>query len=228
MRWAHPERGDIPPADFIPIAEESGLIVQIGEWVLRTACAEAAGWAVDLTIAVNVSAVQLHAQNFVRMLTQVLAETGMPAWRLEIEITETALIRDMPRTVETLRQVKALGVEIAMDDFGTGYSSLANLRAFPFSKIKVDQSFIRQVDQNPQSATIVRAVLGLGNGLNVPVVAEGVERPEELEFLRGEVCNAAQGYLIGRPMDIATFRAITAGELAGSDEAPKPGLRLVN
>jgi EAL domain-containing protein (putative c-di-GMP-specific phosphodiesterase class I) len=141
----------------------------------------------------------------------VLLQTGLKPERLEIEITETALIRDITRAVATLRQVRGLGVQIAMDDFGTGYSSLANLRAFPFSRIKVDQSFIRSVDSNDQSAAIVRAVLGLGSGLNVPVIAEGVERPEELEFLKGEICQSAQGYLLSRPYEIARFAEVTTG-----------------
>jgi len=220
VRWTHPERGEVPPGEFVPIAEESGLILQIGEWVMRTACAEAVRWAGNLTVAVNVSAVQIHAPAFAHTLHEILLETGLKPSRLEVEITETALIRDINRAVTTLRQVKALGVEIAMDDFGTGYSSLANLRAFPFSKIKVDQSFIRAVDQNDQSATIVRAVLGLGSGLNVPVVAEGVERQEELDFLRNEICQSAQGYLLSRPYDIATFADIVEGrstKLAGSE-----------
>ena len=154
---------------------------------------------------------QLHAPSFARTVHEILIQTGLSPARLEIEITETALVRDMTRAITTLRQIRALGVRIAMDDFGTGYSSLANLSAFPFSKIKVDQSFIRAVDSNNQSATIVRAVLGLGHGLDVPVMAEGVERPEELEFLRREICEGAQGYLISRPADIATFADVTAG-----------------
>jgi diguanylate cyclase (GGDEF)-like protein/PAS domain S-box-containing protein len=211
VRWSHPERGDVPPGIFVPIAEESGLILQIGEWVLRTACAEAARWGASLGIAVNVSAVQIHSPAFSQTLLEVLLQTGLSPERLEIEITETALVRDITRAVATLRQVRALGVHIAMDDFGTGYSSLANLRAFPFSRIKVDQSFIRSVDSNDQSAAIVRAVLGLGSGLNVPVIAEGVERPEELAFLKGEICQSAQGYLLSRPHDIGMFADVTSG-----------------
>ena len=226
VRWNHPERGEVSPGEFVPIAEESGLILQVGEWVLRTACSEAAKWAGDLTVAVNVSAVQIHAPAFAHTLHEILLDTGLRPSRLEVEITETALVKDIARAVTTLRQIKALGVEIAMDDFGTGYSSLANLRAFPFSKIKVDQSFIRSVDTNGQSATIVRAVLGLGSGLNVPVVAEGVERPEELEFLKSEICQSAQGYLLSRPKDIANFRAITEGR-SRTLEPERPELRLV-
>jgi diguanylate cyclase (GGDEF)-like protein len=226
LRWTHPERGEVSPSVFVPIAEESGLILQIGEWVLRTACAEAASWSVPLTIAVNVSAVQIHSPAFAQTILEVLLHTGLKPERLEIEITETALVRDMARAVATLRQVRGLGVQIAMDDFGTGYSSLANLRAFPFSRIKVDQSFIRSVDHNEQSAAIVRAVLGLGNGLNVPVVAEGVERPEELEFLRSEVCQSAQGYLLSRPHDIAEFTAVTTGVSRHLPDAVLPPLAV--
>jgi EAL domain-containing protein (putative c-di-GMP-specific phosphodiesterase class I) len=176
---------------------------------------------------VNVSAVQIHSPTFAHTLHEILLQTGLRPSRLEVEITETSLVKDMNRAVATLRQIKALGVEIAMDDFGTGYSSLANLRAFPFSRIKVDRSFIQSVDNNDQSATIVRAVLGLGNGLNVPVVAEGVETQEELQFLRREVCQSAQGYLLSKPKAIETFQAITEGRTKVLAE-PAPELRLVS
>ena len=209
MRWKNPARGEISPGIFIPIAEEIGAILPIGDWVLREACREAATWQTPLKIAVNVSAVQLHNPTFVQELHQVLLETGLPAKRLEIEITETALVRDLNRTLATLRQVKALGVEIAMDDFGTGYSSLSNLRAFPFDRIKIDRSFIKSVNSNQQAATIVRAVLGLGKGLGLPVIAEGVETNEELRFLQEENCDEVQGYLLGKPAGIASFRQYT-------------------
>ena len=211
VRWTHPERGAVPPSTFIPIAEETGLILQLGEWVMRTACIQAASWTAPLMIAVNVSAVQLHAPNFVAFIERLLAETGLAPERLEIEITETAMIRNMNRALANLRQIKALGVKVAMDDFGTGYSSLSNLRAFPFDRIKVDQSFIRSVHDNDQSAAIVRAVLGLGKGLNLPILAEGVERLEELDFLRGEICDAAQGYWFSRPEDISAFEDVVRG-----------------
>ncbi|WP_423069238.1 bifunctional diguanylate cyclase/phosphodiesterase [Devosia sp. CN2-171] len=228
VRWRHPERGEISPATFVPVAEESGLILQIGDWVMRTACAEAARWKSPLSVAVNVSPVQIHAAAFAQKVHEVLTQTGLSPSRLEIEVTETALVRDMVRAVTTLRQVRALGVRIAMDDFGTGYSSLANLRAFPFSKIKVDQSFIRSVDNNNQSAAIVRAVLGLGSGLNVPVVAEGVERQEELDFLRGEICQTAQGYLLSRPEDIGAFLAVTEGRSKVLEVASRVQLRAAS
>ncbi len=205
LRWNHPTRGNFPPSLFIPIAEESGLILKIGEWVMREACREAATWLRPLSIAVNVSALQLTSDGFVEIVQRTLSETGLSADRLEIEITETALIRDPNRALQTLQKLKALGVNIAMDDFGTGYSSLSNLRAFPFDKIKIDRSFIQAVHTNPQAAAIVRAVLGLGRGLGLPVVAEGVETSEELRFLGLEGCTEAQGYLFGRPAPINEF-----------------------
>jgi diguanylate cyclase (GGDEF)-like protein/PAS domain S-box-containing protein len=209
LRWKHPTRGEISPAVFIPIAEETGAILEIGDWVLKTACREAAAWTVPLTVAVNVSAVQLYNANFVQELHQILLETGLSPRRLEVEITETALVRDFNRALTSLRQIKALGVRIAMDDFGTGYSSLSNLRAFPFDKIKIDGSFIRSVNSNDQAATIVRAVLGLGRGLRLPVLAEGVETDAELQFLQDELCDEVQGYLLGRPAAIGSFRKVT-------------------
>ena len=209
VRWKSPSRGEISPGVFIPVAEETGAILPIGDWVLKEACREAATWKVPLKVAVNVSAVQLHNATFAQELHQILIETGLPARRLEIEITETALVRDLNRTLATLRQVKALGVEIAMDDFGTGYSSLSNLRAFPFDRIKIDRSFIKQVHANQQAATIVRAVLGLGKGLGLPVIAEGVETNDELRFLQEEACDEVQGYLLGRPAAIDSFRQYT-------------------
>ncbi len=205
LRWNSRERGRIGPDVFIPIAEECGLILPIGEWVLREACREAAGWAHPLGIAVNVSPIQLHSAHFAQLVHETLLQTGLAPHRLELEITETALIRDFNRALATLRQLKALGVRIAMDDFGTGYSSLSNLRAFPFDKIKIDASFIRSVDGNGQAAAIVKAVLGLGRGLELPVLAEGVETAEELAFLSAEDCQEVQGYLVGRPRPIGEF-----------------------
>jgi diguanylate cyclase (GGDEF)-like protein len=210
LRWDHPERGPISPSVFVPIAEETGTILQLGEWVLRNACREAASWERPLSIAVNVSAMQLHSPNFAGLVHEILYTTQLSPQRLELEITETALVRDLTRALTTLRQLKALGVRIAMDDFGTGYSSLANLRAFPFDKLKIDKSFISSVDRNEQSATIVRAVLGLGRGLNLPVVAEGVETAAELQFLAAELCGQAQGFLLGRPEPIEAFADVTS------------------
>jgi len=217
LRWNHPTRGNVPPVEFIPVAEESGIIPQIGEWVLRTACSEAATWTRPLIVAVNVSAVQIHNANFAHLVHEILFETGLAPGRLELEITETALVRDLNRALATLRRIKILGVRIAMDDFGTGYSSLSNLRAFPFDKIKIDGSFIKSVNVNDQAAAIVRSVLGLGRALRLPVLAEGVETAAELAFLESELCDQVQGYLLGRPGEIAGFRQLTHGDDVAPD-----------
>jgi diguanylate cyclase len=214
LRWDNPSRGAVSPSVFIPIAEDSGSILQIGEWVMREACREAASWPQALTIAINVSALQIYNDGFVQLVHSILLETGLAPRRLELEITETALVRDLQRALNALRQVKALGVRIAMDDFGTGYSSLSNLRAFPFDKIKIDGTFVKSVNTNEQAATIVRAVLGLGRGLGLPVLAEGVETKAELAFLEKEQCSEVQGYFLGRPAEIDAFRDLTHGEPA--------------
>lgn len=219
LRWKHPTRGEIEPSEFIPIAEEAGIILALGEWVLREASREAASWKQPLTVAVNVSAVQIHNTNFAHSIHEILFETGLAPARLELEVTETALVRDLNRALGTLRRIKMLGVRIAMDDCGTGYSSLSNLRAFPFDKIKVDRSFIKSVNVNDQAAAIVRSVLGLGRALRLPVVAEGVESLAEFEFLEKENCNEAQGYLMGRPAAIEAFAALTNGGAAAEDDA---------
>jgi diguanylate cyclase (GGDEF)-like protein/PAS domain S-box-containing protein len=219
LRWTHGTRGEISPGEFIPIAEDSGTILAIGEWVLRTACREAATWTQPLTIAVNVSAVQIHNANFAHVVHEILFETGLPPARLELEITETALVRDLHRALATLRRIKMLGVRIAMDDFGTGYSSLSNLRAFPFDKIKIDGSFIKSVNVNEQAAAIVRSVLGLGRALRLPVLAEGVETRAEFDFLETEQCDEVQGYLLGKPNEIGSFRQHTHGADV-AEEAP--------
>src|ERR1700704_1987867 len=205
VRWRHPARGLLAPGLFIPGAEESGLILEIGEWILREACREAASWKAPLNIAVNLSPVQFRHGDLVGLVHSVLLETGLSPRRLELEITESVLIDDFSRALSILRRLKALGVHIAMDDFGTGYSSLSNLQAFPFDKIKIDQSFIANVEKNEQSATIVRAVLGLGRGLSLPVSAEGIETAAQLTFLCSEDCTEVQGYLVGRPQPIEAY-----------------------
>ncbi len=209
LRWKNSTRGEVSPAEFIPLAEDTGMILHLGEWVLREACREAESWADPLIVAVNVSAVQIHNANFSNTVHEILFETGLVPSRLELEVTETALVRDLDRALATLRKIKMLGVRVVMDDFGTGYSSLANLRAFPFDKIKIDRSFIKSVHVNDQGAAIVRSVLGLGRGLNLPVVAEGVETQAELGFLEGEACEDVQGFLVGKPNDIESFRELT-------------------
>jgi diguanylate cyclase (GGDEF)-like protein/PAS domain S-box-containing protein len=205
VRWHHPRQGIIAPGTFIPLAEESGLIIELGEWILRTACREAASWPRPLDIAINLSPVQFQHGDLPKLVHEVLIETGLSPSRLELEITEGVLIGDFSRAVSILRRLKNLGVRIAMDDFGTGYSSLSYLQSFPFDKIKIDKSFIANLGHSQQAATIVRAVIALGRGLNLPVVAEGVETKEQLKFLADELCNEIQGYFIGRPKPIADY-----------------------
>ena len=205
LRWRHPTRGFVSPATFIPIAEESGLIVELGEWILREACREAASWPKPLGVAVNLSPIQFRRGDIVRLVHAVLLESGLAPARLELEITEGVLMQDSSRSLTILRHLKAMGVTISMDDFGTGYSSLSYLQSFPFDKLKIDQSFIAQVEAREQSAAIVRAVIGLGRGLKMPVIAEGVETAEQLDFLVKEQCNEIQGYLFGRPAPIEDY-----------------------
>ena len=215
VRWKHPTRGLISAGTFVPIAEESGLILPIGEWVLREACREAASWPQPLQVAVNLSPAQFHHGDLPGLVHSILLETGLSAGRLELEITEGVLIGDFSRATSILRRLKALGVRIAMDDFGTGYSSLSYLHAFPFDKIKIDRAFIANLDSNPQSAAIVRAVIALGRGLDLPVVAEGVETEAQLAFLSREACSEIQGYLIGRPQPIEMYAELIGRGMKG-------------
>jgi diguanylate cyclase (GGDEF)-like protein/PAS domain S-box-containing protein len=207
-RWRDRERGMVGPDVFIPLAEDSGLILQIGEWVLREACREAASWPIPLMVSVNISPVQFHSGDLVGLVHTILVETGLAPHRLQLEITEGLMIKDRSSTLAVLRRIKALGVSIAMDDFGSGYSSLAYLQAFPFDKIKIDQNFVANLDRNPQSAAIIRAVIGLGRGLQIPILAEGVETEGQLAFLVRESCDEVQGYLFGRPRPIADYAEI--------------------
>ncbi|TFV77126.1 EAL domain-containing protein [Bradyrhizobium frederickii] len=198
LRWKHPSRGLVSPAEFIPIAEENGLIVPIGEWVLRSACATAASWP-DVTVAVNLSPVQFRSRGLVAMVTSALAEAGLPPQRLELEVTETALLDDSEATIEILHQLRALGVRVSLDDFGVGYSSLSYLRKFPFDRIKIDRSFVGTLGESPESVAIVRTIASLGSVLGVETTAEGVETEEQLDFVRECGCTAVQGYYFGRP-----------------------------
>ncbi|MGB9117643.1 sensor domain-containing protein [Bradyrhizobium sp.] len=207
-RWLHPVRGFVPPSDFIPLAEESGLIVEMGEWILREACREAASWSMPLQVAVNLSPAQFMHGDVVSLVHSILLETGLAPGRLELEITEGVLIEDFDRGLALLRRLKALGVRISMDDFGSGYSSLSYLQAFPFDKIKIDRAFVVNLGRNPQSAAIVRAVIGLGHGLEMSIVAEGVETLEQLAFLADVGCDAVQGYFIGKPLPIGQYAAL--------------------
>ena len=218
-RWLHPVRGFVPPSDFIPLAEESGLIVEMGEWILREACREAASWPMPLQIAVNLSPAQFMHGDLVGLVHSILLETGLAPGRLELEITEGVLIEDFDRGLALLRRLKALGVCVSMDDFGSGYSSLSYLQAFPFDKIKIDRAFVMNLGRNPQSAAIVRAVIGLGHGLEMSIVAEGVETQEQLGFLAGEGCDAVQGYFIGKPLPIGQYAALV-GRSGGTAMEP--------
>jgi diguanylate cyclase (GGDEF)-like protein len=200
IRWRHPEKGLVSPATFIPLAEETGLIVSIGEWVIRQACAIATQWPADMKIAVNLSPVQLRSPGLLPTIVSTLATSGLAADRLELEITETVLLQDSEATLATLYQLRELGVHIAMDDFGTGYSSLSHLQRFPFDKIKIDRSFINNMADNVSSLNIVRAVAALASGLGVTATAEGVETQEQLEAIRSEGCTEMQGYLLSKPI----------------------------
>ena len=202
-RWQCPKRGMVSPSTFIPIAEENGLIIPLGEWVLRAACCEAASWPQPLTIAVNISPIQFHHGDLPRLVHSILLETGLAPSRLELEITEGVFINDFSHAVSILRRLKSLGVQIALDDFGTGYSSLSYVHSFPFDKIKIDRTFIGDLRHNRHSMAIVRAVIGLGHSLNMPVLAEGVETQAQRGVLIKEGCDEAQGYFFGRPLPIA-------------------------
>ncbi len=200
VRWHDAELGTVPPSEFIPVAESTGLIFALGEFVLRRACASAATWGPSLRVAVNLSAVQFRRKGLVELVRRTLAESGIAGNRLELEVTESLLIDNRDEALQTLTALKELGVRIAMDDFGTGYSSLSYLQSFPFDTIKIDRMFIAGLDQNDQNASIVRAVTAMGRGLQMRVVAEGVETSREAELLRSFDCDEMQGYLIAKPM----------------------------
>jgi diguanylate cyclase (GGDEF)-like protein len=199
LRWHHPERGLVPPGEFIPVIENTGLIVPLGDWVIEQACREAAGWPRNIHVAVNLSPVQFRSRGLVQSVSRALAESGLDPNRLELEITESVLLQDNEMTVSTLHQLRRLGVRIAMDDFGTGYSSLSYLRSFPFDKIKIDQSFVREMSQRADCLAIVQSVANLGSSLGMPTVAEGVETEDQLRQIQAAGCTDAQGYYFGRP-----------------------------
>jgi diguanylate cyclase (GGDEF)-like protein len=210
LRWNHPERGIIAPADFIPLAEETGLILPLGEWVLRTACAQAARWPQHVGVAVNLSAAQFKGRNLVQLALSALASSGLAAGRLDLEITESVLLQGEASTLAILHQLRESGVQISMDDFGTGYSSLAYLRNFPFDKIKIDRSFVRDMLVRKDCQAIIRAVVGLARSLGITTIIEGIETKEQLDTARAEGCDEGQGYLFSKPMpenEVAEFLA---------------------
>ena len=214
MRWRHPERGMVSPAEFIPIAEETGLIVPLGEWALNTACFEAAKWPSRIRVAVNLSPVQFRSGKIVETVKQALALSGLSPGRLELEITESVLFQDNDINLATLHELHRLGVRVAMDDFGTGYSSLSYLRRFPFDKIKIDRSFVKELPHDPDCLTIIRGIVGLAAGLGMSTTAEGVEKPSQLEVLRAYGCHEAQGFLFGRAAPASEIERMLAGEPA--------------
>ncbi|MDB5643692.1 MAG: hypothetical protein JWN07_3009 [Hyphomicrobiales bacterium] len=214
IRWEHPTRGCVSPADFIPLAEETGLINKIGEWVMRTACATAMSWSEDMTVAVNVSPIQFKADGLVQTVLSALAFSGLSPHRLEIEITEGAFLEDTPNVLKTLHALRDLGVKISMDDFGTGYSSLSYLQKFPFDKIKIDQSFI-QASAGGDGEAILKAIASLGLSLGMAITAEGVETAEQLARIRGENCTHVQGYYTGRPQPADRISTTIETEAAG-------------
>jgi diguanylate cyclase (GGDEF)-like protein len=221
LRWRHPQRGLVSPAQFIPLAEEIGIIAPIGAWVLRQACTDAAGWPGELTVAVNLSPVQFRSKTLALDVVAALGASGLPARRLELEITEAIMLQDTETTLATLNELKALGARISMDDFGTGYSSLSYLRKFPFDKIKIDQSFIRDLASRPESLAIVRAVAGLGTTLGIATTAEGVETMDQLRAVRAEGCTQVQGFLLGKPKPASLIPALL-GAFAEVHEAAQP------
>ncbi|MBP0462928.1 bifunctional diguanylate cyclase/phosphodiesterase [Roseomonas sp. PWR1] len=218
IRWRHPERGLVPPIEFLPIAERLGLMGRIGTWVLREACRVAAGWPAGLRVAVNIAPAQFDRDGLPPAVEAALAASGLAAERLEVEVTENVLLAAQDTALDQLRALRGIGVHIAMDDFGTGYSSLTQLRIFPFDRLKIDRSFVRDLCAGGDAAAIVRAVAGLGRSLGICVTAEGVETQAQLDGLRAEGCDAAQGYLFGRPVPagdlpdvISTFAPASAG-----------------
>jgi diguanylate cyclase (GGDEF)-like protein len=209
LRWRHPGRGLVPPGAFVPLAEETGLILPIGEWVLRTACREATGWSdPSLVVAVNVAAAQLGRRDLPAQVKDSLTATGLAPQRLELEVTESALLHDVSTARATCEALRAIGVRISLDDFGTGYSSLSRLRSFPLDRVKIDRSFVTDIATEPESAAIVRAVAALGSSLGLRTTAEGVETPGQLAELRQNGCTEAQGYLFSQPVPAASVEAL--------------------
>jgi diguanylate cyclase (GGDEF)-like protein/PAS domain S-box-containing protein len=210
LRWRHPEKGMISPADFIPVAEDIGLIVALGEWVLREACTEAVKWPTDVKVAVNLSPMQFRSRNLVQVVVSALAHSGLSPLRLDLEITESVFLAETEANLAILHQLRELGVSISMDDFGTGYSSLSYLRSFPFDKIKIDRSFVKDLAQRSDCVAIVRAISGLGRSLNITTTAEGVETVDQLDWLRAEGCNEVQGFLFSAARPAAEIGQLLA------------------
>jgi diguanylate cyclase (GGDEF)-like protein len=218
-RWSHPQRGMVPPAEFIPLAEDTGLIVPLTAALLRRGCAVAMGWPAHLRLSVNISALHLRDRDLPALVARILAETGLPPGRLEIELTESALVDNFEMARELMNELKALGVSLALDDFGTGYSSLRHLQTLPFDKIKVDSGFVRDMMESAESSKIVAAVIALGHSLGLPTVAEGVEDEATATLLSRMGCDIGQGWLFGRPADAEAAGRLAAGSAARPDAA---------
>jgi diguanylate cyclase len=208
LRWNHPGRGLIQPDHFVQVAESSGLIIPLGRWALESACAEAATWDLPLCLSVNLSPLQFRQPDLPEQIVDILSRTGLPADRLDLEVTEGLLLDESDLVLRTTRRLQERGVRITLDDFGTAYASLSYLRRFPFNRMKIDQSFIRGIGEDQSTIAIVQTILSLGEQLNVAVVAEGVETERELEMLRKLGCRLVQGYLSGRPMSEEQVRAL--------------------
>jgi EAL domain-containing protein (putative c-di-GMP-specific phosphodiesterase class I) len=208
MRWHHPEFGLISPSDFIPLAEETGLIIPIGQWALHQACKDAAAWPSDVGVTVNLSAAQFAQPGLDKTVEVALALPALPPARLELEITESVLLRDDPTTLSTLHKIRNMGVRIALDDFGTAFASLSYLRSFPFDTIKIDRSFVRDLPQRTDCAAIVEAMAGLARKLNMHSVAEGIETDAQLAAVANSGCDEAQGYFFNRPMPVRAINDI--------------------
>lgn len=226
MRWQRPGKGLVAPGDFLPFAEEHGFIVPIGEWVLREACREATSWTraglPPLRVAVNLSPLQFSRQDVRQLVTDVLAETGLEPARLELELTETMGLQNAQAAAGDLRQLQELGVSIAIDDFGTGYSSLSYLKTFPIDRLKIDRSFVRNLNAASDDAAIVRAIINLGHSLKIDVIAEGAEGVEQVAYLRAEGCDEVQGYFFSRPLPADDFVAFVRQDGAGRQAATPP------
>jgi len=208
VRWQHPVRGLIAPDTFIPIAEESGLILALSDWVLETACACAAQWPEHLFVSVNLSPTEFKRGNLVERTRQALAVSGIDPARVELEITESVMLEDASGALEVMHTLKRLGLRIAMDDFGTGYSSLSYLRAFPFDGLKIDRSFLTRLEESDDDKAIIHAIVGLGRALALPVTAEGIETAEHLAMLKSVACEEGQGYFLSRPLDFDGFNGL--------------------
>jgi len=224
MRWTHPRRGAVSPAEFIPIAEQTGLIIPLGRWVIEIACAEAAAWALPLNISVNLSPAQFRDTDLLGFIQDVLKRTGLPPARLDLEVTEGLLLDDVEDVVKTMQALRAMGIRMVLDDFGTAHSNLSYLRGFPFDTVKIDRSFLRALSSDPQARALVEAILAMARALGLDVVGEGVETPEQLALLSHLKCRWVQGYLLGRPAPSEETREriwkLAAGSLRGEKALP--------